>query len=488
MTVSFNDIPSNIRVPLVYIEFDNTRAVQGTPGIDHKLMVIGQRLSTGTVAEGVPTRITSADQAEQAFGRGSMLAEMFTKLKAANRYTESWAIALDENAAGVAASGTLTVTGTATSAGTLNLYIAGRRVQVAVAAEDDQTAVATAIAAAVNAETRLPVTAVSALGVVTLTARWKGETGNDIDVRLNYYQGETTPSGVAIAIVAMASGTANPDVATAIAALGDEWWHSYVMPYTDTANLDALAAELVTRWGPLNMMDGIAYTAYKGSHAATGTFGNGRNDHLISCLGIGDSPTPPWIWSAVDAAVAAASISIDPARPLQTLPLTGILAPAMEDRWTQEERNLLLYDGISTARVDSGGKVLIERQITTYQQNAFGISDPSYLDVNTPATLSYIRYATRARITQKFPRYKLADDGTRYSPGQAVVTPSVIRAELLALFRELEFKGLVENFDQYQTELIVERNVDDPNRIDVLSAPDLINQFRVFAEQIQFIV
>ena len=111
-----------------------------------------------------------------------------------------------------------------------------------------------------------------------------------------------------------------------------------------------------------------------------------------------------------------------------------------------------------------------------------------YLDVNTPATLGYIRYATRARILQKFPRHKLASDGTRFGPGQAIVTPSVIRGELLALYRELEEAGIVENFDQYKADLTVERNKDDRNRVDVLSPPDLVNQFRVFAMKIGFVL
>jgi phage tail sheath gpL-like len=416
---------------------------------------------------------------------------MFVALKAANRYTETWAIALDDDGAGVAAAGSIAFTGPATAAGTVLLYIGGRRVKVAVAASDAANAIATAAAAAINAVTDLPVTA-AVDGVddtqVNITARHKGEAGNDIDLRVNYYQGETLPKGVAVTVVAMTGGTTNPDLATAIAVFGQEWWNSIVCPYTDAANLTALQAELDTRWGPTVMMDGIAYTAYRGTHSATGTWGSGRNHHLVTAIGTGIAPQPPYIWAAVYAAVAAASLSIDPARPLQTLPLTGILPPVIEDRWTLEERNLLLYDGIATSTVDAGGRVLIERAITTYQQNSFGVDDPSYLDVNTPATLSYIRYATRARITQKFPRMKLADDGTRFSPGQAIVTPSVIRAELIALFRELESAGLVEGFDQYKTDLIVERDANDPNRVNVLSSPDLVNQFRVFAEQIQFIV
>ncbi len=491
MTISFNNIPADVRVPLVYIEFDNTRAVQGTPAIQHKILVLGQRLAAGTVAAAVPTLITSDGQVDDAFGRGSMLAESLHALRAANTYTETWAVALDDDAAAVAAIGNIDTAGTATASGTLNVYIGGKRVRAGITSGDAGETAATALAAAVNADDTLPVTAAVDAVVLTqvnLTARNKGESANDINLAINYYQGESTPAGITVTITAMSGGTANPDISAAIAVMGDEWWNTIVMPYTDAANLTTLETELSDRWGPLRMIDALAYAAYTGTVAATGTFGNGNNSHLITCMGTGSSPTPPWIWAAVYAGTAAASLSIDPARPLQTLPLIGILPPRVEERWTMEERNIILHDGISTYNVGGGGLVQIERAITTYQTNAYGVADPSYLDVTTPSTLSYLRYATRARITQKFPRHKLADDGTRFGPGQAIVTPSIIRAELLALFRELEEKGLVEDFDQYKTDIIVERNIDDPNRVDVMSPPNLINQLRIFAEQIQFIL
>lgn len=94
----------------------------------------------------------------------------------------------------------------------------------------------------------------------------------------------------------------------------------------------------------------------------------------------------------------------------------------------------------------------------------------------------------RSRISQKFPRHKLADDGTRYGIGQAIVTPSVIRAELIALHGELEEKGLLENLEAFKAGLVVERNLDDRNRLDVLAMPDLVNQFRVFAMQTRFVL
>ncbi|MDR3299030.1 MAG: phage tail protein, partial [Candidatus Accumulibacter sp.] len=118
--------------------------------------------------------------------------------------------------------------------------------------------------------------------------------------------------------------------------------------------------------------------------------------------------------------------------------------------------------------------------------NSAGQVDPSYRDIETMYTLSYLRYSVRARISQKFPRYKLANDGTNFAPGQAIVTPRVIRAELIALFRDWEDVGLVEDIDQFQADLIVSRNPTDVNRVDVLLPPNIVNQFRVFAAPVQF--
>lgn len=61
-----------------------------------------------------------------------------------------------------------------------------------------------------------------------------------------------------------------------------------------------------------------------------------------------------------------------------------------------------------------------------------------------------------------------------------------IRGELGSTYRQLEREGIVENFDLFQKHLIVERNQNDPNRLDVLFPPDYVNQLRVFAVLNQF--
>ena len=65
-------------------------------------------------------------------------------------------------------------------------------------------------------------------------------------------------------------------------------------------------------------------------------------------------------------------------------------------------------------------------------------------------------------------------------------TPPPYEGELIAQYAKLEDKGLVENSELFAKYLIVERNVDDVNRIDVLLPPDVVNQLRIFAMQVQF--
>jgi phage tail sheath gpL-like len=101
-------------------------------------------------------------------------------------------------------------------------------------------------------------------------------------------------------------------------------------------------------------------------------------------------------------------------------------------------------------------------------------------------TLQYLRFSLRNRFASRYPRHKLANDGTRVGAGQAVITPKLGKAECLAWFREMEELGLVEGFDQFKNDLMVERSGSDANRMNFLVPPDLINQFIVGAANLQF--
>ena len=491
MAISFNDIPSNARVPLTYIEFDNSGAVRGTPVMEWRMLVLGHPEAASAGERLKPLLMNTADQAARLWGMGSQVAAMTRMAKRNGTMLELWAMAVPEADAAVAASCDITLSGKASATGVIALYVGGQRVRVKAIAGEEITATAQRLAGAVNADTELPVTAAASEeqpGVVKLTCRWKGATGNDIDVRVNHAVEDELPPGLRCAVAAMSGGAADPDTDDIIAALGDTWWKALATPWVQKSERAPLEEWLDNQFGPLRQQECQAFGAFRGTLAETSTFGNAGNSQLVSVMGIGKTPTSPWEVAAAYGMRAATSLANDPARPLQTLELTGVKAPAREDRWSMEERNVLLWDGIATFRIASDDTVQIEREVTMYQQNSWGMADPSYLDVQTPATLGYWRYAVNARITQKYPRHKLADDGTAFGLGQAVVTPSVIRGELVALFRELEEKSLVENAEAFKEGLVVERNKDDRNRLDVLADPDLVNQFRIFAMLTRFVL
>ena len=493
MSIAFQSIPSTLRVPFVAVEFDSSRAQQGPALLPYRALLIGQQLADGTAAANSLARVTSADQVAALAGRGSMLHRMARAYFANNRVTETWVGVLDDNGAGVAAIGTITVSvageaGDQSTAGTINLYLGGELVQVAVASGDNDNTIAGNISAAINDAPDLPVTSTALGGSVTVTHRHKGEVGNDFDMRVNYQDGEQLPAGVDVTFDAMASGTANPVLTSLLAALGDTWFQVWAQPYTDETSLAAIEGELSSRFGPMRMIDGVAITSAAGTLAVLGTLGDTRNSpHSCIVAQPGSAPlTPPSEFAAAVAAIVAYQGNIDPARPLQTLPVKGVKAPAEADRFTLTERNLALYDGVGMTRVAAGGEVQLERIVTTYQANAAGAADTSYLDVTTMLTLLYLRYSFRNRILVRYPRHKLANDGTRFGAGQAVITPKIGKAEAVGWFREMEELGLVEGFEQFKNDLVVERNASDPNRLDFLLPPDLINQFIVGAANIQF--
>lgn len=486
--IAFNTIPIDVRTPGQYLEIDNSKAVKGLPSMNRRMLFIGNKLAAGTAVAATLQRINSPAEAALLFGRGSVLQEMLVAARAANLESDMWAMALDDLGGGTAHTKTVTVTGPATGSGSVALYMNGYKFTVGVTLNDTATVIATAIAAAIMARLDSPMTAAAVAGVVTLTARHKGVFTNDIDVRVNYYPDEKLPTGVAIVVAAGVVAIGNPDVATALAAISLEAYYTIVTPYNDAANIAKLETELNNRWGGMDMRTGHVFGAVAGTQAALTTFGSARNSPHDTFLGVKNPPQAQYIWTSVLAAVCEFNGAIDPARPFQTLLLPGLMAPALADRFTRQERELNLRDGISTFTVDQGGNVLIERVVTTYQTNASGIDDVSYLDLETKWTVDYMRFAFRARIALRFPRHKLADDGTSFAPGQAVVTPNIIRGELLDVARQLEFVGVLEGFEQFKNDLIVVRSLVDTGRVNAILPPNVVNQFRVFAAAVQFVL
>lgn len=499
MAIQFNNVPNTTRTPGTYVEIDNSRALKGLYANPHKALLIGQKTSSGTKSTDTLIAISKDNLADGYFGTGSILARMCNVFKANNPNTELYAMCLSANG-GVKASGSINFSlamsgATLDYAGTFYMMVNGENIEVALTSTMSGMAINSAVLEKVNTSTysHLPViiSTVEA-GSCNIIATQSGTLGNYINVRFNYYNYQSNPTGFStdMSVVAFAGGATDPDLGDAWAVIDDQQFHYIIQPYIDSANLVEIEDELENRFGPLIDLQGHGFTAVRGTQASCTTLGNSRNSPYNTIVGAYDSPTCPEEWGAAWGAVAANALNQDPARPLTGLKLKGILPPPINNRFTRAERDVLLYDGIATYTVDSGGNVLIERSITTYQSNSVGSPDPSYLDVQTLATLGEIRYQFKTRMNSRFisPRFKLADDGFPVQPGSFVATPSVVKSEIISLFTLLRDKGLIENLEDFVNNLVVERDTTDTGRVNVLLPPDLINQFRVLAAKIQFIL
>lgn len=473
MTVGFSQVPRNALVPFVYVEIDDSRAATGP--LPFRSLLVGQRIAAGSIGDNVPIQLSGAADAAEKFGAGSILHGMTASFRRLNPLGELWGVAASAGA--TAQAQTVTIGGAPTAAGEIALYVAGRRISTSVASGDTLANIATAVAAAINAAEGLPATAAAAAAVVTVTARNAG-LGGEVDIRTNYYATDALPVGVTVAIAQTVPAAGDAGVAAAMDKLGADQLDVVATAYSGATPIAALETDLAGRWNATMQLDGVGIAALRGTVADAQTYASGRASKYVSVMDAATSPMPAWEWAATIAGAVAQSAEADPGLPFQTMELRGLLPEATADRRTHAERETLLGKGIATHVVDGGGTCLIERMVTTAEGTA-------WRDLNTALTLSFLRRSFRQRMG-KYARFKLANDGAPVAAGQRVLTPAIGRAEAIAWYREMEGRGLVEGGDAFKAALVVERNADDPNRLDFMLPPDLVNQLRITAARLAF--
>jgi phage tail sheath gpL-like len=494
-------IPLSQNVPLYWVTVDGSMA--GNLTEQEPALLVGHMFTTakgaslaGTAAMDIPIPISSVAFAGQMFGVGSMLERMVRSFFANNVTQLIFAIPCPEPGAGIAATGSVAFTHIATASGLYTLYIGGQIVQIVVQPTDTLGNIGNNLSAAINAIDDMPVTAsLGTSGTVTLTCKWKGLSGNDITLLENYkgpLAGEGMPGGMTTTVVQMTGGSGNPSFVNTITNTADGDYVNVAMPFTDSASLSIWATEYgfgpTGRWNYIRQQYGWVYSAHRSAtYSAAITYGMTRNDPTISQMEIeANTPSPVWEVAAAYCGRGSAAFLDDPARPLQTLELMGIVTAIRSDRYTNVLLNNITNNGLAIQRVNDAGNMMILREQTTYQKNSYGQGDTAFGLLTVLSTLSELIRRQRAAITSKFPRHKLAPDGTRFGPGQAIVTPTSIKAELIAEARIDEFDGLIADVDWMKNNMIVEIDDHNPNRVNVLYPPRLIGQLRIFAALAQF--
>ncbi len=299
MTIPFTNIPSNLRTPLFFAEFDNSQA--NTASTTQRTLIIGQTRAGSTLPANIPLLVSSTATVAGLSGAGSMLHGQMAAYLANDTAGEIYLLPLSDADSMVAAIGKITINTAASETGVISLYIGGIRVQTTVVATDSVSTIAAALAAAIENQPELPVTVVhtgdmvSEGAVVVLEAKNKGAHGNNIDLRLNYLGnagGEITPESLVLMITPMAGGAGAPELADGLANLQDRTFDFIINPYTDTASLDAIKdflSDSTGRWSYRQQLYGHSFAAQSGTYGQLTAAGE------LNCVTI----NTPHFWGSI---------------------------------------------------------------------------------------------------------------------------------------------------------------------------------------------
>lgn len=465
--ISFDQIPSSILKPGKYFEFNTKLANSALPGNEQKVLLIGQMSSAGSATADQSVQVFDTDAGDTLFGTGSILALMVRSALKANKRIRLYCLPVDD-ATGVQRTFTLTVAVTTAEAGEIILRIGGKRVAVVVAAGDADSVIAASIVTAVGKVlSEIPFTAAATLAVATLTAVNDGTLANQVPVLV-----DSAPTGVIVTGAQGVAGATDPDITTALGNIFSERFQLIACSLNDTStNLPALKTHIDDSGDAIEQRGQIAiYVSDPADNiaAATSKASTVDGERIVG----GYSRSSPNASFAICAALAATKAQEeDPARPLNTLVLTGIGVPAIEDRLSRTEQETLLAGNVTPLETASNGAELeIVRMLLTDSGDAF-------FDVTTMTILDFTRDSVRTRLESRFPRSKLSSR-----------TPGKVRDEVIDVLRRLAALEILENVEENIDGVLVERDLQDNNRLNIKIPADVVNGLHVIAGRIDLLL
>lgn len=489
MSIGFHNIPASILTPGVFVEFDGSRAVKGLAARPNETVILAQKLTAGTATAEVPVLVSSSDEAAALFGAESQAHQMVRAYKQIDALAPVWVVPYIDSGSGVAATGTITWSGSATAAGSIVYYIGGRRVEVGIASGDTAATIETnSLAAIALVASSLPATVAGDAGTgLDFTARHAGTIGNLILLGVCLQPGEKIPAGLTVTVTAMASGATDTALTGAIAALGEDQYPTLVVGNSAATEVARVVTEAESRWLPMRAIEGSIFVGRYDSAANLQTYGDGFNSGMLVAVGAEKTAMQalPWEMAAQAAAISALQDQVNPARASTGASFAGYSAAPRGSRYTRAQRDTLLRHGIATVKAGSDGRLLVERFVTTYKTNALGLVDTALQDHATVRLLAALRYTWRARVGAKFPNWLLADDGNEVQ-GQPIITPKGMKSEAIAWYGDTCEAAWTANPAAFAAAVLVERDSSDKNRINMILPPDLMRNLLVTAAQIAY--
>lgn len=381
------------------------------------------------VVDEVPAMIFSANDAGVKYGFGFMIHRLAEQFFAGSRgAVRAWVVPQSEVAGGPAIGSIDFAGSTGVVAGTLNFYIASLAAPVSLIDGETPQNIALKLIAAINDDKTLPITAAIDGGIdtkVNFTVKSIGPWGDDISLALNLRPGETTPAGVAFAIVDLSGGTGIPDVQDALDGMGvgdnqnSEFFTGLICGYgNDTTTLDKISVyngvgnekagnyrEETSRFFRALIGDTDPGTAALTALIAAADL-RAELDRTNGILGVPDNYHHPMELAANAMGIMERLANIRPEENFVNQIMPGIIPGPGTDRWTDNYtenggRDLAVRSGISTTQFKNN-TITLQDIVTFYRPDAVNPDSNGYRSQRNIAILQNLADNMRSEFEREF--------------------------------------------------------------------------------------
>ncbi len=457
---------------------------------EQKILVVAEK-TTGSAAFDVLMESVDGSEAALAVSVGvdSMAAAIIRAIRALNPVTRIDLYLMD-NTGGTAAEGLITFSGTPSAAGSIFVTIGSEidyTFELPVVTTDTPTLIGDALVTAITASDNVPVSAVNAVGAVTITAIGEGLSGDQIGLQVDAID----VGGIVItpALTPMTGGADSLTFTTfeTTIAASNVRYQTVVWPYSNSlANLNIITGVLDPRFNVDNdVLDGVGIATR--SEALVTTFttaatGLSAGQNSQSAVLFADkieqelSTTAElvfskpaqfeldWVKSAQFGAIRALRLTtgqnisqfvIGANGPLDTIggphlaskpyfntPMPDLPSIGIADGWSNTDIENLLSSGASIMGVNSSGtSALVGEVVTTYKTDAASNPDESYKFLNFVDTISGSREYFFNNNKSRFAQSRLTTGDV--IGGYAMANAQVIEAYQGQLYQNLSGVGFV---------------------------------------------
>lgn len=453
-----------------------------------RVAIVGQGSSAVSYPLAKNATLTTAADVGAVYGLGSPLHLAALQLRPVNGdgigSIPMTIYPLEDAGSGVAATGTITPSGTVTTQASYVVKINNfPSIPFVVAVGASVADMCASITAAVNGATDLPVLATDNTTDVTLTAKWAGTSGNDIKAVV---EGSAT-SGAVFTVAATSGGLVNPDVDDALNQIGDVWETLIVncLEVGDTASLAKYATFGEGRWGALTRKPCVVFTGAAPADLATAiTVPDSRkSDRTNSQLVSPGSDDLPLVIAARQVARIAKRANESPAYDYGSLDATGLTAGADGDQWLFTERDAAVKGGSSTIEVKDG-VVNLSDTVTFYHPD--GDPYPAYRYVVDIIKLQNIIYNLNLIFeTDEWNGAPLIPDG-QATVNRDAKTPSAAVAAVAAMIDSLALEAIISDPAAAKEATVAEIDSQNPKRLNLSTTVQLSGNTNILSIDLDF--